>query len=156
MATTADNFKNLILVKVGEHVTGGPVSTVIDTLWTMYADKALIAPRLQYFYVLAEAFDVKIGSIADGAFTPVGIVQHKALDDKVSAWQKQKASALLDIAKIERGYNQVRTPVTGTLTTTAPISPADDTRTTGAFDANDRSLRGDAYLPGFSNGSRII
>jgi hypothetical protein len=156
MATTADNFKNLILVKVGEPLSGGPVSSVIDTLWTMYADKALIAPRLQYLYVLAEAFDVKIGSIADGAFTPVGIVQHKALDDKVTAWQKQKTATLLDIVKLERAYNQVRTPVTGTLTTTAPISPADDPRTVGAPDANDRPYRGDAYLNGYPINRRVI
>jgi hypothetical protein len=143
-------------MEIGEPITGGPLTESLAVLWDMYSDKALIAPRLQYLYVKAKAIDVKIGAIADGAFTPVGIIQQKALDDKVNAWMKQRDAALVEAAKIERQYAQVRAPVTGTLTTTAPISPADDTRTVGALDANDRPYRGDALLPSFNNGNRII
>jgi hypothetical protein len=156
MPNTAAQYKILILSKVGEPLTGGPITGVLDALWDMYADKALIAPRLQYFYVLAEAYDLKIGAIQDGAYMPVGVVQSKALDDRVTSYRQLKADVLKDIARLERGYNQVRPVVSGTLTTTAPIGPADDPRTIFAPDANDREFRGDAYLGRPTGSGRII
>jgi hypothetical protein len=156
MASTAASFKSLILSKVGEPLTGGPITDSINALWDMYADKALIAPRLQYFYVLAEAYELKMGAIRDGAYMPVGVVQSKALDDKVADYRKSKAEALVEITKIERGYRGVRPVVSGTLTTTAPIGPADDPRTLFAPDANDREFRGDAYLGRPTGSGRII
>jgi hypothetical protein len=114
MATTADILKHRILARVGEQASGsGPVSQNIDVIWNLFTDKALIAPELQFWYSLAEAIDIKLGAIADGAFMPVGIVQQKALDDKAAFWAKQRDAALLRAQGIERRYGQVRTPVSG-------------------------------------------
>ncbi len=156
MPTSITNLKNLILLRIGEPLAGGPIAPVIDTLWSMYSDKALIAPRLQQLYVLVEAINIKIGLIADGGYMPVGTTQHVDLSDKVPVWAKQRDEAKLEIARVERLYSHVRPPVIGTLTTTAPISPADDARTLGALDANDRPYRGDAYLGKNPGVGRII
>lgn len=155
-ATTAQNFQNLILREVGDPITGGPLTDIMATLWDMFSDKALLAPRLQYLYVLAKAFDVKIGAIQDGAYIPVGNIQIKDLSDKVPGYMKQRDTILMAAQTLERQYAKLRPPVTGTLTTTAPISPADDYRTVGGLDANDRAYRGDAYLERYIGGMRIV
>ncbi|MBA3829881.1 MAG: hypothetical protein H0X33_13155 [Taibaiella sp.] len=155
-ATTATNFQNLILMEIGEPLTGGPIAPVMSTLWGMFGDKSLIAPRLQYLYVLAKAFDVKIGAIQDGAYMAVGQVQSEKLDDKVPGYMKQRDAALLAAQTLERQYAKLRKPVTGVLTTTAPIGPADDYRTVGALDGNSREYRGDLYFDRYIGGTRII
>lgn len=158
MPNTAEQYQNLILMEIGEPLAGGPVSESIAVIWGMFADKALLAPRLQYLYVKAKAIEVKLGAIADGAYTPVGIVQNKALDDKAAFWSKERDKALGDALALETRYARLRAVVSGTLTTTAPISPDDDSRTIGAPDANNREYRGDAYLntPYDRGGGRVI
>lgn len=147
MATTAtaETLKQLILIRVGENDPNGTIAGSLDVLWDMHADKALIAPRLQFLYTLAEVMDIKV-AVATGT----------ASSQEVQAWMKQRDSALEQAHIIEKQYSYVRATVSGTLTTTAPISPADDPRTVGALDANDRLYRGDAYLTGYPGSGRII
>src|SRR5690349_21121226 len=115
-------------MEIGEPLSGGPVSDSIAVIWGMYADKALLAPRLQYLYTKAKALDIKLGAIADGAYNPVGVVQSKALDDKAAFWSKERDKVQAEALALETRYARLRAVVSGTLTTTAPISPADDYR----------------------------
>jgi hypothetical protein len=149
MPTTAQQMQNLILMEVGEPLTGGPIGPVLPTLWSMFTDKGLLpnGTRLQYLYVLAKAFDIKIGLIMDGAYMPVGQVQHEKLDDKVSGYRQQRDATLEEIVKLEKVAGGLRAPVVGQLTRTAPIQPADSPYTTLGPDPNDRRFRGDPLVP---------
>lgn len=150
--TTAQQMQNLILMEVGEPLTGGPIAPVLPTLWSMFADKGLLphGTRLQYLYVLAKAFDIKIGLIMDGAYMPVGQVQHEKLDDKVPGYMKQRDASLEEISKLEKVASGLRAPAVGQITRTAPIGPADSPYTTLGPDPNDRRWRGDPLLgPGW-------
>lgn len=154
MTTTAAQMQNLILMEVGEPLTGGPLAPVLPTLWSMYADKGVLpnGARLQYLYVLAKAFDIKIGLIMDGAYMAVGLVQQEALDDKVPGYMKQRDTALEEIAKLEKIASGLRAPAVGQLARTAPIQPDDLSSTALGPDPNSRAIRGDPLVPSWRSG----
>lgn len=147
-ATTATQMQNLILMEVGEPLTGGLIAPVLPTLWSMFADKGLLpnGTRLQYLHVLAKVFDIKIGLIMDGAYMPVGMVQTEKLDDKVADYRKQKDATLEEIARLEKVASGLRAPAVGQPARTAPIQPGDSPYTTLGPDPNDRRWRGDPIL----------
>lgn len=145
MTTTDAQMQILILNRIGEPLSGGPIEPMMPALWSMFADKALIpnGPRLQYLYCLVEAFNQKIGLIADGAYMPVGLIQNKDISASVPTYIKQRDAALEEIEKIEAKASGLRAPAVGQLTRTAPIQPGDSPYTALGPDPNDRRYRGD-------------
>lgn len=148
MAVTATNLKNLILVKVGEDAeSAGPVAAVIEVLWDFHADKALIAPRLQYLHTLKEALEIKMGALPDGDLMEVGL-DNKDLSarETFNSWKDIYNATLADIARVEATYRNLRTVAVDSITTQTPLSPDSDPSTVGYPDPGARSYRGDTLM----------
>jgi hypothetical protein len=145
MTTTAEQMQILILNRVGEPLSGGPIAPMMPVLWSMFTDKGQLpnGARLQFLYCLVEAFNQKIGLIADGAYMPVGLVQTKDISASVPTYIKQRDAALVEIQEIEARAGGLRAPAVGQLTRTAPIQPSDSPYTALGPDPNDRRYRGD-------------
>jgi hypothetical protein len=114
MPLSADDYKALVLVKVGDT---GTVAAVLPKLWDKHDNK--VPMELQYNYALKEAVEVLLGSswqLID------------ASEDGQSAHQSQKFSQLKEIAmradaeivRLETSRRASSVQV-GRLATTAPI-----------------------------------
>lgn len=103
-------YKTLILIAVDEQEdNSGPLSQIklstglstLDVLWDVIAPQAgSDNGYLQFLHVKREAIKLVIGSIIKGTYQKVGTIQHKALDDKVPAYQE----VLKEVQKEIDGY----------------------------------------------------
>lgn len=90
--------KSIILMELGEPPdssgvlsqagTGG--LTLMDNLWSVESVKGGSDLELGYLYTKRKAIDLLIGAIWRGAYMPVGVVQSKALDDKLTFLQNER------------------------------------------------------------------
>lgn len=147
MSTTAQNLKNLILVKIGDHEGTSPVAGNIDTIWSMWAFKALTpyGPFLQHLYALREAIQIMQGVVATDAYVEIGVVNND-VTDQATRFDKMLAETNSQIEQIEKQAKGMRGPAIGAITRANPIVPADLPETALDKDPNDRVFRGDPLV----------
>lgn len=133
-------------MKVGEHSGKGPVAASLDILWDMQADKALIAPKLQYHYVLQDALDIWLG-LGQGTQVRVGTRMVTIDDEKLRNLRNMREVNAADLEKVERQARAGRPAVVSSIAATAPITPASDPLTAQRPDPNARRFRGDPLYP---------
>src|SRR5689334_10862268 len=112
MPLTADDYKGLILVKVGDT---GTVAAVLDTIWTKHEGKVPL--ELQYNYALREAVEVLLGNswqLVDASEDG----QSVHLSQKFTQLKELAARADAEIARLETSRRAAGVQV-GRLTTTA-------------------------------------
>lgn len=142
---SAAQLQALIIKEVGDTDTG-PVGTDISTLWDLYHEMALIAPRLQYLYTKRHAIDIMMGQLRE-----VTTFENDRV--KIYNWEQQKTLQYMreqtqsEIDDRESKASKIRTPQVGQLETVTPISPNDDPATSFMPDASNRKYRGDPYYP---------
>ena len=101
------------------------LASVLPILWTSFADKALIAPRLQEHYTRRSAIDVVIATLRQTA----DVSQGTDLSEKQSQWvknlQDMRLSIQTEILVVEHRARALRSPATGQLFTVSPSVPFD-------------------------------
>ncbi len=144
MATTADQWQQWILQQVGAGLEGTDeldiLTPTIGAIWDAWADKALVAPRLQYWYALRHAADILIGQLRNQTWSQLGPMSVQG-GQKLKNLQMIRDNAQAEIGLVEKRAAGYRPPVVGALRQTAPILPA-----ANQPDPNSRAYRGDALV----------
>jgi hypothetical protein len=84
----------------------------IGLFWELYAEKALVAPRLQYLYAKRHALDFRIGRLSDQVDMLLGtdrIEQQQEIDHL----QAVRLTVQQEIGKIEGRARSIRVPAVG-------------------------------------------
>lgn len=144
MTVSDVQLQNQIIKDIGD-TDAGDLAADIGAIWALYADKAQIAPRLQFLYAKREAVQEVMGSIRKNVdfTTPTLSVKLSQETDRLQDIYDRVQS---EIEVVETRARANRPAVAALLVTTAPESPP---LWWQGRDANARSLRGDPYRPGF-------
>lgn len=138
MAGVSDaDLQALLLVEVNGQ-SDSDLANSLATLWGLYAEKALMAPRLQYLYVKRHALDFRIGELSAQVDLLLGtdrIVQ----EQEVQHLQQMRGDVEAEIKVVEARARANRAPAIGVITKREPsVVPPD------APDPSDSLYRGDA------------
>lgn len=134
------DLAQLILVEVNGQ-GDSDLANNVATLWALYAEKALVAPRLQYLYAKRHALDFRIGRLSAQVDLLLGtdkIVQ----EQEVQHLRQMRADVEAEIKVVETRARANRTPTVGKITAREPQPPWPD-----APDPSDSLYRGDARKP---------
>jgi hypothetical protein len=127
----------MIVLEVGDldPATGDPpvpggagmIASNISTIWATYADKALIAPRLQELYTRRRALDMLIGTILRHQ---VDVTQGDPTlavrqNQRVVAAQQQRKDVQTEIDKVESLALAARGGAVAPITQQEPVTPQD-------------------------------
>ena len=144
---TINDLKSLIVTKVRDtDLVNGPVAPNINLIWDMFADKAVIAPRLQFLYALKEAVSTMIGWSHEYV---TFITDRVEVDnsDQLKYWTELQAETQAEIDKVELMAAATRPGQIAAMKTTEIIDANSDPSTSGGPDAGHRRYRGDPYYP---------
>lgn len=137
------DIQALIILEVGDEVTtawpSGVLTANIVAMWESYADKALIAPRLQELYTKRRAIDAVLGIVRNQVTFNIANDHSRNQSDKAKTLLSMRGEVQADIKQIETQARSGRPGVAGQITTTAPITP------TYPPDANDPAYQGSPY-----------
>lgn len=137
MAITAADVQRMIVLEVGDldPATGDPpvaggagmIASNISTIWATYADKALLAPRLQELYTKRRALEMLMGTIlrhqvAVSQGDPTLSVRQ---DQRFLGAQKQYDNVQAEIDKVENMVAKTRGGAVGPITQQEPVTPQD-------------------------------
>lgn len=127
-----------ILAEVGD-TPDNRVSANLAAWWASHADKGLYGGPLQYLYTKRDALDAAIMYYALQVQTVIGDVQvfYQQIAQRLDALRTE-ISAEIQLQEARR--LSAAGAVSGTLTTTAPVSPPN-----GVFDSNDPRYQGSPY-----------
>lgn len=145
MPVTDAQLKTAILTAIGD-TSSGTVGAQIDVQWALFDEMRYIAPRLQYYSVLAEMATMMIGWLSDIAIDVEDMGQKQKLHQRVDTLKIVLQGAQENIVKIEAQAKGRRTPAVGPITTVEPIAPGDDPLTQNLADPAHRRYRGDPLL----------
>lgn len=142
MSSDAD-IQALIILEVGDEVTAawptGVLFTNIATMWDSFADKALVAPRLQELYTKRRAIDAVLGIVRGQVTFNIANDHSRNQSDKAKTLLSMRQEAQAEIVRLEAQARSNRGGVAGVITTVAPITP------TNPPDANDPAYQGSPY-----------
>lgn len=151
MAVNDAQIQSLIVLEVGDEVTAawpsGILSANIATVWASYADKALIAPRLQELYSKRRCIDIIVGIVRGQVTFSISGDHSRNQSDKAKALMDMRRACQDEITLLEAKARANRAPANDELAATAPIAPPD----ANGPDANDSRYRGDPYKPPFGD-----
>ncbi len=114
-----------------------PVPHLLQVVWGLYAEKAIIAPNLQYWYTKRHVLDMVMSGVwQDVTVKEADEENHQS--DKSLNLKRIRDNIQAEIDKLEAIARGGRAPVVAQLTTTAPIMPC-----AGQPNPNSRVYRGD-------------
>lgn len=152
MPVTAAQVQAAILGRTGDidPTTGDPVvggggylSTIIASLWTEYADKAYIAPRLQELYVERDLFDRMLALIQQNVdFNTPGSEISIRLSQRIATLSGRRDKVIEKLNGLVAMVKANRAPAVGQITATAPVGSPFPI----GVDANSRRYGGDPYF----------
>lgn len=144
MSSDAD-IQALIILEVGDEVTAawpaGVLTANIAIMWASFADKALISARLQELYTKRRAIDSVLGIVRGQVTYNIANDHSRNQSDKAKTLLAMRKETQDEITRVEAQARANRPGVSGQLTTTAPITPANPP------DANDATYQGSPYVP---------
>lgn len=152
MALTAEQAQQLIVLRVGDvdpetgdptRSTYGVVAMGVALLWAAYADKALIAPRLQDLYVERDAIKMVLGVLAN-RYDLVSEGESLKRSQVWDHYQKMLDATVVELVKVQTFALGQRRPAVGQITTVEPISPP----WPGGPNGNDGAYSGSPYSSG--------
>lgn len=117
------------------------VTPNLPTIWAMWADKALIFPRLQYLYAKRQCIEILMGQLRDYTDASLGTnlnLRQGAYFGNLTMLHQQVE---IQIAALERQALAGRNPVIGELLQKSPNQP------TMPPDPANPAYRGDALTP---------
>lgn len=145
MTVSDAQIQSLLILEVGDEVTsafpGGMLATNIAMAWASYADKALIAPRLQELYTKRRCIDLVLGVVRGQVTYQIANDHTFNGSDKAKTLLNLRQECQTEIAAIEARARGNRGGASGMLTATAPVSPPDNQPP----DANDSRYSGSPY-----------
>lgn len=156
MPVTDQQIQSLIILEVGEvwqppTTPGGPQTALlasnIATVWASYADKALIAPRLQELYTKRRCIDIVLATLRDQVDFSVFEDLNSKQGQRFDHLNKMRADCQAEIVIVEQRAQKGRAPAVGPLTNTEPETPPTSLPVTTVVDGNDPRYRGDLYQP---------
>lgn len=150
MPLTAEQAQRLIVLRIGDidPETGDPTRSTygvaamgVALLWDAYADKALIASRLQELYVQRDAIEMVLGVLAvrSDITTDTQTLKRSQVWDH---YQKKLDATVGELVKVQTLALGQRRPAVGQITTVEPVSPPG-----GLISANDPRYTGSPYSP---------
>lgn len=144
MSSDAD-IQALIILEVGDEITtawpSGVLTANIAAMWASFADKALIAPRLQELYTKRRAIDTVLGIVRSQVTFNIANDHSRNQSDKAKTLLSMRGEVQADITAVEKQARSARGGVAGVITTVAPITPAFPP------DANNPTYQGSPYSP---------
>lgn len=120
---------------------GGYLESKIAGLWSQYADKAYVTPRLQELFVERDCYRLMLALLQD-RFTFRDSDATFNRSERVDRLVKLRDGVQEEIDRIVDMASANRAPAVGTLTATAPIGPPFPL----GLDANSRRYAGDPYF----------
>ncbi len=148
MVTDVD-IKGLIILEVGDTVNQ-VLANNIDLIWSSFADKALIAPRLQELYTRLRAIDLVLADPTFRnavSFSMSGDLSQQ-LHERTDHMRDRRKECQAEIDHIERWELQIQPPVVEQIKATEiEVPPALDPNfpPPPVIDANSRKYHGDPY-----------
>lgn len=135
-----------ILAEVGDQ--GGTAEGLLPILWDAYADKALVAPRLQELYVKRSVIDVVRAQLRNQVdVAGMGTELQAKKSQRVAALVQMRTETESEIKRLERRVMATRFG-TATITAVTPEVPpwAPNAPTPPCYpDGNDEAWRGSPY-----------
>jgi hypothetical protein len=147
---TPNEWQQLILLEVGAGLEGedpaerqllDKVTPNINTIWACHADKAYVAPKLQYLYTKRHCIEIIMGQLRDLVQSNVGGYNSQQ-QQKLANLKILRDNTQQEIVEEEKRAQSARPPAIGYLTQQAPRQPIP----LGAQpDPGDPAYRGDPY-----------
>lgn len=140
MSITDAIIKSLIVTEVGD--LNGVVAANIDNIWLLYASYA-VYPDLRRLYATREALRLLQGQVWQRVTQATDTGVRANLSDKHKALGDRIAEITIEIAVLRKQATGSVGAVSGTLTTTEPITPPSGSQ----IDADDPRYSGSPYVP---------
>lgn len=140
MAVAASDIQADLVLEIGD-TPDGRLAGSVASFWARYADKALVAARLQELYTKRSLIDVALASLRNHVDTSTDGAISIRLSQREVYLKERRAETLTEITRLETIARANRAPQQAALTSTELETPPFSL----APDANAPIYRGDPY-----------